>query len=94
VNAETDLNIAKIRQEIASKQKDIAITKATAEAEASRLKSQQTQASSLELLSIQTDIDALKKWTGAFRDSGQAGQTIVITPETLQALQGRERSER
>lgn len=94
VNAETDLKIAKIKQDIASKQKDIAITKATAEAEASRLKSQQTQAASLELLNIEADIDTLKKWDGHIPPiQAKPGQTIVVTPETLQALQGQNRRE-
>jgi hypothetical protein len=87
INAETDLNIAKTRQEIAKSKKDIAITLATAQAEAARLKSAQTQAKSLELLSIEADISALKKWDGKIPPiQTKPGQTVVVTPEVLRAV--------
>ncbi len=90
INAETDLNIAKTRQEIAKAKKEIAITLATAQAEASRLKSAQTQAKSLDLLSIEADIAALKKWDGKVPPiQTRQGQSIVITPETLNAITGK-----
>ncbi|MCX6381875.1 MAG: SPFH domain-containing protein [Armatimonadetes bacterium] len=91
INAETDLNIAKTHQEVAKAKKIIAITLATAQAEASRLKSAQTQAKSLELLNIEADIAALKKWDGKVPPiQTRQGQSIVITPETLNAITGKD----
>ena len=93
VNSETDLRIAQINQTKASLEKDIAITRAQALAEASRLKSAQTQAKSLEMLKLETDIEAMRKWDGHIPPiQARPGQTIVITPETLQALQNRSRT--
>jgi regulator of protease activity HflC (stomatin/prohibitin superfamily) len=89
VNAETDATIAEIRRDIADAQKTIDITKATAQAKAAGLKAQQTKGKSLELLNLEADIEALKKWDGQLPSiQAKPGQTIVITPETLRALQG------
>jgi len=89
VNAETELRIAQINQEKAKLEKDIAITQATAFAEASRLKSAQTQTKSLEMLKIDTDIEAMRKWDGHIPPiQAKPGQTIIITPEALATLQG------
>ncbi len=89
VNSETDLRIAEINNEKAIINKDIAITQAEAAAESSRLKSAQTQAKSLEILRLDSDIEAMKKWNGHVPPiKARAGQTVVITPETLQALTG------
>lgn len=91
INAETDLNIAKTRQEIAKSKKEIAITLATAQAEAARLKSAQTVAKSLELLNIEADITALKKWNGKLPAiQTKPGQTVVISPDVLRAITSRE----
>ncbi len=93
VNSETDLRISQINRTKAGLEKDIAITKAQASAEAARLKSAQTQAKSLEMLKLETDIEAMKKWDGHIPPiQARPGQTIVITPETLQALQSQKRS--
>ena len=92
VNSETDLRIAQINQTKARLEKDIAIIKAQASAEAARLKSAQTQAKSLEMLKLEIDIEAMKKWDGHIPPiQARPGQTIVITPETLQALQAQTR---
>ena len=89
VNAETDLNIAKIDKDKASVNKDIAIIRAQASAEASRLKSAQTQTKSLELMELETKIAAMRKWNGHLPPvKVQQGQTVIITSETLNALQG------
>ncbi len=89
VNAETDLRIAQINQEKAKLEKDIAITQATASAEAARLKSAQTQTKSLEMLKLDTDIAAMKKWDGHIPPiQAKSGQTIIVTPEALTSLQG------
>jgi regulator of protease activity HflC (stomatin/prohibitin superfamily) len=89
VNAATDAKIAEIRRDIADAQKTIDITKATAQAKAAGLKAQQTKGKSLELLNLEADIEALKKWDGQLPPiQAKPGQTIVITPETLRALQG------
>lgn len=93
INAETDLNIAKTRQEIAKSKKEIAITLATAQAEAARLKSAQTQAKSLELLNIEADITALKKWDGKLPTiQTKPGQTVVVSPDVLKALRAESRA--
>lgn len=89
VNAETEAKIAEIKRDIADAQKTIDITQATALSKASGLKAQQTKGKSLELLNLEADIEALKKWDGQLPPiQAKPGQTIVITSETLRALQG------
>jgi len=88
VNAETDLNIAQIQQDIAREQKTIAITKAQAEAQAARLKAQQTKGKSLELLNIEADIQALQKWNGHLPPiETRPGQSLFISGDLLRELQ-------
>jgi regulator of protease activity HflC (stomatin/prohibitin superfamily) len=89
VNSETELRIAEINNQKASINKDIAITEAQAAAESSRLKSAQTQAKSLEILKLDSDIEAMRKWNGHVPPiKSRPGQTVIITPDTLRALTG------
>lgn len=90
VNSLTDLSIAKIKQEIAEIRRQKAIILAEANATAARLKSSQTGEKSIEILSLNSDIEAAKKWDGHLSPlSSSRGQNIVLSVSDLAALTGR-----
>lgn len=89
VNSLTELKISEIRREIALVQRDSAVIKAQAQAKAQQLASAQTKDRSLELLRLEADQAALEKWNGHLPPVQiKQGQTVVVTPEMLSAVQG------
>jgi hypothetical protein len=89
VNSLTDLKIAEIKQQIAQVSRDTAVIRAKAQAQAQQLASAQTKGRSLELLNIETDVEALEKWDGHLPPvQTKPGQTVIITPDVLNSLRG------
>lgn len=88
INSLTDLKIAEIKQEIARVQRDTAVIKAKAEAEAQQLASSQTKERSLDLLRLEADVAAVERWDGHLSPlQVKPGQTVIVSPDTLNVLQ-------
>jgi hypothetical protein len=89
VNSLTELKISEIRRQIALVQRDSAVIKATAQAKAQQVASAQTKDRSLDMLRMEADNAALEKWNGHLPPIQlKQGQTVIVTPEMLTAVQG------
>lgn len=89
VNSMTELEISRIRQQIAQVQRDTAVVKAKAQNEAQKLTAATTKGKSLELLSLEADIEGLKKWDGQMPAiQTKPGQTVIVTPDLLSQMRG------
>jgi hypothetical protein len=87
INSLTDLKIAEIKQLIAQVQRDTAVIKAKAGAQAQQLASAQTKDRSLELLRLEATERALEKWDGHMPAiQVKPGQTVIVTPDVLSSL--------
>jgi hypothetical protein len=79
VNSYTELEISRLKREIAEIERQSAVVKAEAEMESSQLRAATTQERSFELLKLETYEEAIKRWNGALPPiSPKPGQTIVI----------------
>ena len=86
VNAYTDLQISKIRSEIAEIDRQTAVITAEANQKARTLSASKTKTSSLEMLQLQADGAAVDRWDGSLSPIQQApGQTLVIGANELSA---------
>ena len=84
VNALVDLGIARTTNQKAKIERDIAITKAKAEAQAQALTALQVKGESIELQRLEAQIAATKKWDGALPPiMVRPGQNVTITPGML-----------
>lgn len=91
VNSYTDLEISRIKRDIARVQRDTALVKARAENEANRLTSAVTSERSLELLKLETELAAIERWDGRVPPiQPRPGQTLVISPDLLNSLSAQE----
>ncbi len=90
VNALVDLGISRTANQKAKIERDIAITKAKAEAQAQALTAQQVKGESIELQRLEAQIAATRKWDGQVPPiMVRPGQSVTITPGMLDA--GRDR---
>lgn len=84
VNALVDLGIARTTNQKAKIERDIAITKAKAEAQAQALTAQQVKGESIELQRLEAQIAATKKWDGQLPPiMVRPGQNVTISPGML-----------
>ena len=84
VNAYTDLQISKIRSEIAEIDRQTAVVLAEANQKARALSASKTKTSSLEMLQLQSDAAAIERWDGSLSPIQHApGQTLVIGGSVL-----------
>jgi len=91
VNSYTDLEISRIKRDIARVQRDTALVKARAENEANRLTSAVTSERSLELLKLENELAAIERWDGRVPPiQPRPGQTLVISPDLLNSLSAQE----
>jgi hypothetical protein len=94
VNSNTLLAISETNSLIATIQKQIGITRATADAEAQRLTAVQTKGKSLELQNLDLMDAAVDKWVEAGGHlptmSNDGKQTIVLGQDALQGAVGRQ----
>jgi prohibitin 2 len=89
VNAYTDLQISKIRSQIAEIEGQTAVVLAEAQHQARQISAAKTQGSSLEMLQLQTDQAAIERWNGELPPIQQApGQTIVIGSGEMDRIVG------
>lgn len=84
VNSYIELEISKLRQQIADIERQIAVVQGEADTKARALSASQTKDRSLELLRLQATEEAIKKWDGNLPPiTTKPGQTVVVTPEML-----------
>ena len=89
VNSYVELEISRLKREIAEIDRQVAIVKGEAQAKAAILSASQTQSRSLELLKLEAAETAIGKWNGHLPAiSPKSGQTIIVTQDLLQQLGG------
>jgi hypothetical protein len=89
VNAYIELEISRLRQQIAEIDRQVALVKNESEAQAQNLSAATTKDRSIELLKLEAQRAAIEKWNGSLSPvSPRPGQTIVITPEAIGRLGG------
>lgn len=87
INSLTDLTIAGIKQQQSEVERNIAVTQATASAQAARLTSATTQARSLELQNLDIQIEAAKRWNGVLSPiQCKPGQIVNIPSGVLASM--------
>lgn len=84
VNSYTELEISKLRRDKADFERQTAVVKAEAEAQARQISSAKTETRSLEMLRLQATEGAIRKWNGELPQiEAKPGQTIVIGRDML-----------
>lgn len=87
VNAYIDLEISRLKQEIAEIERQSAVVQGEAESSARGLQASQTKDRSMEMLKLDAAKAAVEKWNGQLPAiSPRPGQTIVLTPGLLEGL--------
>jgi hypothetical protein len=87
VNSYVELEISRLKRQIAEIDRQVAVVKGEASARAIELTASQAAGRSVELLKLEAAESALEKWDGALPPiSPKPGQTIVLTQDLLQQL--------
>ena len=87
VNSYVELEISRLKRQIAEIDRQVAIVKGEANATASAMTASQAKDRSIELLKLETAEAAIEKWDGNLPAvSPKSGQTIVLTQDLLQQL--------
>ncbi len=87
VNSYVELEISRLKRQIAEIDRQVAVVKGAASAQASELTATQAGGRSVEILKLEAAEAALEKWDGNLPPfNAKPGQTIVITPELLRQL--------
>jgi hypothetical protein len=84
VNSYTQLEIAKLEQQIAEYSRQSAIVRGEAENESRKLTASQTQGTSVEMLKLEMEADAIEKWKAA----GGKLSPITVKPGTTLIING------
>jgi hypothetical protein len=89
VNAYIELEISRLRQQIAEIDRQMALVKNESEAQAQTLSAATTKDRSIEMLKIEAQKAAIDKWNGSLPPvSPRPGQTIIISPDSISRLGG------
>jgi hypothetical protein len=89
VNSYVELEISRLKRQIAEIESQVAVVKGGASAKASELTATQAGGRSVEILKLEAAEAALEKWDGNLPPfSTKPGQTVVITQDMLRALGG------
>lgn len=87
VNSLTELQISRLRGQLADIEKQTALVRAQAEAESRKVSAAQVQGKSIEMLKLDTAEAALKKWNGQLPVlESKPGQTIVIGQDVMSGM--------
>lgn len=87
VNSLTELQISRLRGQLADIEKQTALVQAQAQAESRRVSAAQVQGKSIEMLKLEATEQALKKWNGQLPLlESKPGQTIVIGRDVLSSM--------
>ncbi len=90
VNSYIELEISRLKREIAEIERQVAIVKGEANNKAAQLSASQTKDRSIDLLKLQATEQALKKWDGKLPAiSPKPGQNVIITSDILGQMGGR-----
>ena len=91
VNSYIELEISRLKREIAEIERQIAVVKGEANNQAAQLSASQTKDRSIDLLKLEATEQALKKWDGHLPAlSPKPGQSVIVTPEMLSQVGGRQ----
>jgi regulator of protease activity HflC (stomatin/prohibitin superfamily) len=89
VNSYVELEISRLKRQIAEIDRQVAIVKGEANSTAAVMTASEAKDRSIELLKLETAEAAIEKWDGALPPiSPKAGQTIVLTQDLLRQLGG------
>lgn len=89
VNSYVELEISRLKRQIAEIERQVAVVKGEANAQASQLTAAQAKDRSIELLRLEAAEAAIEKWDGTLPAiSPKQGQTVVVSPELLQQIGG------
>jgi hypothetical protein len=89
VNSYVELEISRLKREIAEIERQVAVVKGEASAQASTLTAGQVAGRSMELLRLEASELAIEKWNGSLPAiSPKPGQTIVLTQDLMRQLGG------
>jgi regulator of protease activity HflC (stomatin/prohibitin superfamily) len=89
VNAYTELEISELRRQIAEVERDTARVRNRAEAQARQLSAAKTGESSLEMLRLEADREAIEKWNGQLPlTQARPGQVIYLDKGLLESVRG------
>jgi hypothetical protein len=89
VNAQTELEISRIRNKLANIQRQTDVVKSNAMAEAQQIAGSQTNTRSAEMLRLESDLRWLDKWDGRLPAvQSRAGQSLFLSADMLNALRG------
>ena len=87
MNSYVELEISRLKRQIAEIDRQVAIVKGEANATASAMTASQAKDRSIELLKLETAEAAIEKWDGNLPAvSPKSGQTIVLTQDLLRQL--------
>lgn len=87
VNSYVELEISRLKRQIAEIERQVAVVKGEANMQASQLTAAQAKDRSIDLLRLETAEAALEKWDGSLPPiSPKSGQTIVLTQDLLRQL--------
>src|SRR5262249_38811799 len=91
VNALTELELSKIRSKIAQIQPQTDVVRDQAHAQAQQIAGNQTNARSIEMLKLESDLAWLEKWDGQMPVvQPKPGQSLILSGDFLKSLEGRE----
>ncbi len=89
VNAYVDLDISTLRQQIADIDRQTANIRAKAETEAGQLNAAQTAGRSMDMLTLEAQEEAIRKWDGRLPTVVmKPGQTVVLGKDSLMQVPG------
>lgn len=87
VNSYVELEISRLKRQIAEIERQVAVVKGEANAQASQMTAAEAKDRSMDLLQLETAEAAIDKWDGALPPiSPKSGQTIVLTQDLLNHL--------
>jgi regulator of protease activity HflC (stomatin/prohibitin superfamily) len=91
VNSYVELEISRLKREIAEIERQVAVVKGEANQQATALSASEAKERSLDLLKLEAAEKALEKWDGQLPlISPKQGQNVIITPEVLNQLQSQQ----
>ncbi len=93
VNSYVELEISRLKRDIAEIERQISTVKGEANQQATAMSAAQAKDRSIDLLKLEAAEKALEKWDGALPlISPKAGQSVFISPETLSQLEAQSRT--
>lgn len=90
VNSYIELEISRLKRDIADIERQVAVVKGEANNQASQLTASQAKDRSIEILKLEADEMALKKWDGNLPSiATKPGQTVIVSDDSLAKMGAR-----